>query len=175
VLVVENPAYISYALQALRASMQDPIIAIDLEWRPEFGRRFTPVAMVQLASSRLAVLIRTCRMSYKLPAALKEFLRDDSISLLGFGWASSDEGKMTSTFGVGCKDFGRFLDLQAVAQGLGYCGFGLARLTSSVLGLTMPKSKKISMSNWEVTHLTMSQVGAVCALLCRLCYSSDRW
>jgi ribonuclease D len=161
VYVVENAAHLGSALQNLRASMQDPVIAIDLEWRPEFGRRFTPVAMVQLASSRVAVLIRTCRMSYKLPAVLKAFLRDPAISLLGFGWASSDEGKMSSTFGIGCKDFGHFLDLQAVAQGLGYCGFGLARLTQHVLGLTMPKSKKISMSNWELAHLTRSQVGWV--------------
>ncbi|KAF6257883.1 hypothetical protein COO60DRAFT_1639575 [Scenedesmus sp. NREL 46B-D3] len=139
VLVVEDPA-----------TMQDPVVAIDLEWRPEFGRRFTPVAMVQLASSRVAVLVRACRMGYKLPPALREFLRDPSVSLLGFGWAGSDEGKMRSTFGTGCQDFGRFLDLQKVAQGLGYCGFGLARLTTHVLGLTLPKSKRISMSNWEV-------------------------
>lgn len=158
VLVVENAAYIGNALGALRASMQDPVVAIDLEWRPEFGRRFTPVAMVQLASSRVAVLIRTCRMSYKLPAVLKDFLKDPSISLLGFGWAASDEGKMQSTFGVGCKDFGRFLDLQAVAQGLGYCGFGLARLTRAVLGLALPKSKKVSMSNWELAQLSRAQV-----------------
>ncbi|WIA33866.1 hypothetical protein OEZ86_006968 [Tetradesmus obliquus] len=158
VLVVENAAYIGNALGALRASMQDPVVAIDLEWRPEFGRRFTPVAMVQLASSRVAVLIRTCRMSYKLPAVLKDFLKDPSISLLGFGWAASDEGKMQSTFGVGFKDFGRFLDLQAVAQGLGYCGFGLARLTRAVLGLALPKSKKVSMSNWELAQLSRAQV-----------------
>lgn len=158
VLVVEDPAHVGSALEALRASMQDPVVAIDLEWRPEFGRRFTPVAMVQLASSRVAVLIRACRMGYKLPPALREFLRDPSVSLLGFGWAGSDEGKMRSTFGTGCQDFGRFLDLQKVAQGLGYCGFGLARLTTHVLGLTLPKSKRISMSNWEVKCLSMGQV-----------------
>lgn len=54
------------------------------------------------------------------------------VHLLGFSWAGADEGKMRSTFGVGAKDFGRFLDLQLVAQGLGYHGFGLARLTRQV-------------------------------------------
>jgi len=49
---VENHAHIPAALAQLRCSMQDPVVAIDLEWRPEFGRGFTPVAMVQLASSR---------------------------------------------------------------------------------------------------------------------------
>jgi hypothetical protein len=56
----------------------------------------------------------------------------NQVHLLGFSWAGSDEGKMRSTFGVGQKDFGRFLDLQMVAQGLGYHGFGLARLTRQV-------------------------------------------
>jgi hypothetical protein len=54
------------------------------------------------------------------------------VHLLGFSWANSDEGKMRSTFGVGHKDFGHFLDLQMVAQGLGYHGFGLARLARQV-------------------------------------------
>lgn len=52
--------------------------------------------------------------------------------LLGFSWAGGDEGKMRSTFGVGMSDFGCFMDLQQVAQGLGYHNFGLARLTRQV-------------------------------------------
>lgn len=54
VLVVEQATHIPAALAQLRSTMQDPVVAIDLEWRPEFGRGFTPVAMVQLASSRCA-------------------------------------------------------------------------------------------------------------------------
>lgn len=65
-------------------------------------------------------------------AGLVAWLCCSQVHLLGFSWASSDEGKMRSTFGVGQKDFGRFLDLQMVAQGLGYHGFGLARLTRQV-------------------------------------------
>jgi hypothetical protein len=54
------------------------------------------------------------------------------VHLLGYSWAGSDAGKMRSTFGVGMTDFGRFIDLQQVAQGLGYHNSGLARLTSQV-------------------------------------------
>lgn len=61
VLIVENQQQLPHALQQLQASMQDPYVAIDLEWRPEFGRRFTPVALMQLATSRTALLIRTCK------------------------------------------------------------------------------------------------------------------
>lgn len=52
VLLVENHVHLTAALTQLRSSMQDSVVAIDLEWRPEFGRGFTPVAMVQLASSK---------------------------------------------------------------------------------------------------------------------------
>lgn len=98
-------------------------------------------------------------MSYLLPPALKAFLKDPKVQLVGFSWSSSDEPKMQSTFGVGFKDFGRFMDLQLVARGLGYNGFGLARLTKRVLGLNMPKSKSITMSNWEAATISRNQVG----------------
>lgn len=50
--MVENQAHLAPALSQLRSSMQDSVIAIDLEWRPQFGKGFTPVALMQLASSR---------------------------------------------------------------------------------------------------------------------------
>jgi hypothetical protein len=51
VLVVEQQVHLPAALEALRRSMLDSVVAIDLEWRPQFSKGFTPVAMVQLASS----------------------------------------------------------------------------------------------------------------------------
>lgn len=32
--------------------------------------------------------------------------------LVGFSWRNADEQKMVSTFGMGCADFGCFVDLQ---------------------------------------------------------------
>ena len=56
--------------------MTDPAIALDLEWRPDFGRGSSRVALVQLASGSRAVLVRVCRMGGgRLPAALRDFLR----------------------------------------------------------------------------------------------------
>lgn len=75
VLLVENALYLPDAIKRLRASMQDPVLAIDLEWRPQFGPHFTPVAMLQLASSRMALLVRTCRMQYRLAPELLSLLQ----------------------------------------------------------------------------------------------------
>ena len=56
--------------------MQDSIVAIDLEWRPDYGPGQSRVALLQLASSSTAVLIRTCKLPKgPLPEALLEFLR----------------------------------------------------------------------------------------------------
>jgi hypothetical protein len=160
VLVVENPLYLPHAIKRLRASMEDPVIAIDLEWRPQFGTKFTPVAMVQLATSRVALLVRTCRMQYRLAAELVALLTDPTVTILGFSWASADEAKMQRTFGLGAGAIPGFLDLQLVAHGLGWNGYGLARLTNAVLGSPLPKSKRVSMSNWESRTLTRQQVRA---------------
>ena len=52
------------------------MVAIDLEWKPERGRgQHHKVAMVQLASSTVALLIRTSRLGFKMGLALEQFLR----------------------------------------------------------------------------------------------------
>ena len=66
--------------------------------------------------------------------------------------------KMKSTFGVGRDCFARFLDLQQVANSLGYPSIGLAALTLRVLGVTLPKSRSVSKSDWQRSKLTPAQV-----------------
>lgn len=52
------------ALQLLINSMQDPYVSIDLEWSSsaENQFRFTPVALIQLATATRFLLIRTSEM-----------------------------------------------------------------------------------------------------------------
>ncbi len=123
VLVIEDPLYVAPALAKLRASMTDPYVCLDMEWKPEFGKgqRPTPVALIQLSSATTAVLIRTCLMQNKLPQALRSFFADPAITLVGFSWYGSDEAKMQQTFGGGAATmFARtFLDLRSIAEGLG--------------------------------------------------------
>ena len=153
-LLVEEEAHQGGALQALRASMQDPVIAIDLEFE-HLQSRSARVAMVQLASSRIAVLIRTCRMDNKLPKVVKEFLQDPSICLLGFGWAGNDEHKMQRSFGIGRKDFGRILDLQDVARMFECQRAGFQRLTQPVLCMKLSKSSR---GGWAAQQVTPGRV-----------------
>lgn len=76
-VVVSAAAELPAALASLRASMTDAIIAIDLEWRPQFvaGAPTKKVALMQLATSSACLLIRCCKMGFALPPPLLEFLR----------------------------------------------------------------------------------------------------
>lgn len=160
IFLVETQADLVPALAALRKSMTDSVVAIDLEWRPDFQcNSNNRVALIQLATTTTCVLVRCSRLRWSLPAALRHFFCDPALVFVAFSWDSCDESKMQSTFGAG-KDqlFSRFLDLQTVAQSLGYHGCGLARLTESVLGVRMPKSRSVSRSDWQRSKLTPAQV-----------------
>jgi hypothetical protein len=157
--VVETHAALIPALTALRSSMQDGVVGIDLEWRPDYRPGSNNrVALIQLASGSICVLIRCCLLEYSFPAALRHLFSDPSLTFVSFSWDSSDEMKFKSTFGVGRDCFARFLDLQQVANTLGYPSIGLAALTARVLGVTLPKSRSVSRSDWQRAKLTPAQV-----------------
>ena len=60
---METRDAVAPALSALRGSMEDEVIAIDLEWTPDvMSGNYSPVALMQLASSTCVVLVRLCCM-----------------------------------------------------------------------------------------------------------------
>lgn len=162
VILVEEASALPQALDALRASMRDDVLGIDLEWRPCFtasaaakGRR---VALMQLASSHLCVLVRLCRMGKAFPPCLHGFLSDPGLVVVGYAWDGADELRMRRSYGLGRALFQRYFDVQAVSESLGYHGLGLTSLARRVLHCDASKSKKITMSNWEARELSWSQV-----------------
>lgn len=76
--VVSAAEQLPGALGALRRSMQDSCVAIDLEWKPEgwagAGPRPNRVALLQLASASLAVLVRVNCLGFRMPPPLRAFL-----------------------------------------------------------------------------------------------------
>lgn len=159
--VVTRAEQLPAALAAMRSSMQDSCVAIDLEWKPEgwAGNGPSRVALMQLASATVAVLVRVSRLGFQMPQPLRDFLSDPELTFVGFSWDSADEGKMQATFGAGRHQlFSRFLDLQQVGASLGYHGLGLGAFTKQVLGFQPPKCRKVTMSNWEARQLSAKQV-----------------
>ncbi|KAG2491197.1 hypothetical protein HYH03_010407 [Edaphochlamys debaryana] len=184
--VVSDPQRAKDAVRRLRASMQDRLISIDLEWKPDFrGSPKSRVALLQLSTATTCLLLRTSCMGYSLPPSVAKFLADawaglvamwepsigvtttpssESVAdpshvVLGFGWDSADERKMKNTFGEGKSRFNRFLDLQKVAfELLGVKRVGLSSLATLVLGAQTAKSKSATKSNWAASQLSDSQV-----------------
>ncbi|PRW58907.1 Werner Syndrome-like exonuclease [Chlorella sorokiniana] len=139
-----------------------PMVGIDVEWRPDFRPGSNnPVALVQLAADGLCVLVRTCCLGF--PAALRAFLSDRRLCFVGLNWSVNDERKMASSFGWQTSDFGSFVDLarlaasSSVAHGLG-ARPGLAALADIVLGLSVPKNKQITLSDWAGHSLSSEQI-----------------
>lgn len=77
---------------------------------------------------------------------------------VGFGWDASDDDKLAISFNLTKKDFGCFLDLREVTNPLGYVANGITSLTEDIMGSAPRKSKKTTMSNWERSWLTPTQM-----------------
>ena len=84
VMVVDREEDMAEALQRLRESMRDAVVGLDLEWRPDgrgcwnshqHKRSSNQVALLQLSTSSLCVLVRICKIGYRLPQCLQKFLR----------------------------------------------------------------------------------------------------
>ena len=75
VYLVERAGQLPEALQLLTDSMEDSVISIDLEWKPDFVRDTSKVALMQLSSATCCLLIRTSKLARKLPQELHDFLR----------------------------------------------------------------------------------------------------
>ena len=60
---------------------QDNVLGLDLEWPADYAKgQSNPVALVQLASSDHALLVRTCLLSSEGKQVLMDFLRWVSIA-----------------------------------------------------------------------------------------------
>jgi len=97
-LVVDSAEAVPAALARLQASMTDPLLAIDLEWRHARNGRPGPVALVQIASADTVLLLRTTRMAYRLPPPVRSLLTAPDVDVVGFAWDHADEMKMAATF-----------------------------------------------------------------------------
>jgi hypothetical protein len=158
VIVVERLEQVDPAMNKLRESMLDNVIAIDLEWRPDNKYTNNSVALIQLASGSCCVLLRFCKLGNKLPAKLIKFFTNPKLYFVGFSWDTNDESKMKRTFDIGKEIFSTFIDVQKLGMYLGYPSFGLGQLTERVLGSPISKQKSISRSDWQAERLRISQI-----------------
>ncbi|KAJ2994348.1 hypothetical protein NUW54_g7565 [Trametes sanguinea] len=149
---IQNAAAADQAISQLNSK----ILGFDLEWKPNFvkGRAENPVALVQLASEHLILLIHVSymRKAAAFPEKLRELLADETILKAGVG-IQKDCKKLYHDHGVDTRNC---VDLSLLARtvdnarwkGKYSSPIGLARLCETYEELTLQKGR-VQTSNWE--------------------------
>lgn len=75
IYLVDRTGQIPEALRLLSESMEDSVVSIDLEWKPDYVKDTSKVALMQLSSATCCLLIRICKLGPTLPDQLLHFLR----------------------------------------------------------------------------------------------------
>ncbi|OJT14022.1 Werner Syndrome-like exonuclease [Trametes pubescens] len=136
------------------AQLNSKVLGFDLEWKPNFikGRPENPVALVQLASADLVLLIHIFHMP-TFPERLRDLLADETVVKAGVG-IQKDCKKLFTDYGVDTRNC---VDLSLLARtvdnarwkGKYASPIGLARLCETYEELTLQKGR-VQTSNWEL-------------------------
>jgi ribonuclease D len=153
------------AVKALGKLNGTAVLGFDTETKPTFKKGVThQVALIQLASDDLAVLIRIQKTG--IFPELKALLEDEKIAKVGI--ATKQDLKELKESG----DFEPkgFIDLNKEAPRYGYESVGVKNLSAMILGFRV--SKRQQTSNWEAPQLTEAQIryAATDAWVCREIY-----
>lgn len=172
VLPFKSPRWVlAYDAATLRATLKrllnEPVLGLDVEWRPSYqkGAPENKIALIQLSSPTLCVLVPTTRAPRLLPE-LVAILASPHIYKCGCG-IEEDAKKLRRDFRV---EVAAILDVGIAAAGLQQAGqlsfphldpdvrvnIGLKNLAHAC-GKTLNKSKAIACSNWERRPLSMQQ------------------
>eukprot|EP01018_Ginkgo_biloba_P010980 Gb_21005 [translate_table: standard] len=138
------------------------IFGLDMEWRPSFRKGCeNKTALLQLCTETSCLIIQLLFADF-IPEVLVSFLRDPDVKLVGVG-IENDVVKLRRDHGLECKGqvelthlAARRLEKEELEK------VGLKRLASEVLGLSLLKPKKITMSNWSVKQLSRQQIEYAC-------------
>lgn len=130
------------------------VVGFDLEWKPTHSGHSTQLALMQLSTNNICVLIRLCNMKH-LPDYLLELLTDSRIIKAGVAIAA-DAKLLYEQFGVVTKGA---VDIQHFAHKYDrvHKSSGLAALAESILNVRLNKDHHIRCGDWEASTLSQEQ------------------
>ncbi|MBM7457109.1 ribonuclease D [Oceanisphaera litoralis] len=149
--LVESAEQVSFARAQLGNCTH---VGFDTESKPTFmaGEASTGPHVVQLASPEHAFLFTAKHLAGH--ALMSEILQSDQIIKVGFG-LKSDRGPIQRLLGVGLRTT---IELSVAVKRLGYRQqVGLQAAVAIVLGEYLPKSRKVTLSNWAAASLSPAQ------------------
>ncbi|KAM5582970.1 Werner Syndrome-like exonuclease [Rosa sericea] len=141
---------------------ENPIVGLDVEWRPNFNRNSDhPIATLQLCVDHRCLIFQLIH-AQNIPQSLFDFLANGSYKFVGAGIQNDTEKllldydlKVTNTVNLGA--------LAATKLGKRELkNAGLKGLSKEVLGKELQKSSKVTMSRWDNEWLTCNQVQYAC-------------
>eukprot|EP00698_Gefionella_okellyi_P002104 TRINITY_DN11978_c0_g1_i1.p1 TRINITY_DN11978_c0_g1~~TRINITY_DN11978_c0_g1_i1.p1 ORF type:complete len:515 (-),score=51.10 TRINITY_DN11978_c0_g1_i1:317-1861(-) len=141
IVIVEQHSKVLAALELLRG---EPVLGLDMEWKPELGHMTNnPIALLQLATDRVCVLFQLLRLG-GMPSALKDVLVSTEVTKAVCGWDAKDSQKMRDHHSITCAGV---VDICDIAYNSGYSRLGLKNLAFSLWGTELDKS--LAVSDWE--------------------------
>eukprot|EP01023_Acetabularia_acetabulum_P020074 TRINITY_DN2033_c0_g1_i1.p1 TRINITY_DN2033_c0_g1~~TRINITY_DN2033_c0_g1_i1.p1 ORF type:complete len:271 (-),score=7.86 TRINITY_DN2033_c0_g1_i1:459-1271(-) len=158
VLLVEDPRYVNLAVNILKNSVVDNVIAVDLEWRADGlfkDVKYHKISLIQIATFRVCALFRICKLGNALPTSVYQLLTNPTYTVIGCGMQQNDEPRMKFTFGFGVEAFPNYIDMQRIAATMGYSKIGLAGMCRALFKAQMPNK---SLSDWEAPRLTINMI-----------------
>jgi len=150
--VLRDAAQCEFAERELRLAGQ---VGFDTESKPMFVAGGVPTGphIVQFATAERAFIVHT-----ELPETagfLRAMLESEAIAKVGFGIAS-DRAPLHRKLGVALNGG---VDVSHMVRRLGFKqAVGLRASVAIVLGQRMPKSKKVTTSNWANPRLSPQQL-----------------
>ncbi|KAH6832516.1 hypothetical protein C2S53_008188 [Perilla frutescens var. hirtella] len=143
---------------------ETPIVGLDVEWLPTFGRGpQNPTATLQLCTGNRCLIYQLIHSSY-IPSVLATFLSDRNITFVGVG-IGSDLQRLWSDYTIGGQATRR-VELGKLAayfyESTVWERAGLKTLATLVLRKEVEKPQNVTLSRWDARRLTAEQVQYAC-------------
>ncbi|KAI3909631.1 hypothetical protein MKW98_014048 [Papaver atlanticum] len=153
-----------------RNKLKNLVVGLDIEWsrKSRDGYSRNKVAVLQLCFSTRCLIFQISRCD-EIPESLADFLSNESFIFVGAG-IDGDAHKLWVDYGL---YVGRTEEVGTLAaykltktfldyRNSGLYNAGLKNLAKDVLGLELPKERKIQTSNWNVGFLNEQQIEYAC-------------
>ncbi|PUZ55504.1 hypothetical protein GQ55_5G217500 [Panicum hallii var. hallii] len=137
------------------------VVGLDVEWRPIFGRGYSPTALLQICVGRCCLVFQVLYADY-IPNALVEFLGDSDYRFVGVG-VGADAVRLSNDLGL---DVANTVDLaELAAEEMGRRDLrnaGLKVIASAVMGVDIEKPDEVRLGPWDDYYLTDQQIKYAC-------------
>ncbi|KAK3164982.1 hypothetical protein QOZ80_1AG0027400 [Eleusine coracana subsp. coracana] len=141
--------------------LRELVVGLDVEWRPSYRADQNPVAVLQLCVGRRCLIFQLLHADY-IPGTLTEFLGEPAFRFVGVGVDAdverlSDDHELKVANAVDLRDLAaEGMHLPELRQA------GLRAIADAVMGVSVVKPQRVTMSRWDASCLSCEQIRYAC-------------